>query len=95
MVHTHATGLTIGHLFKSIGIDFNNNCIKAENQNYCNQGQTTLKFYVNGQLNNDFDNYVIENLGKYLVSYGNENEAEIQKQLSSITNLAPKYSSSK
>ena len=93
VIHTHATGLAMGHLFKSLGMDFNGNCIIVEGNNYCNEDNKTLKFYVNGQLNNQFNNYVIKDLGKILVSYGSESEAEIQKQLNSITNLAPRYSS--
>ena len=92
VIHTHATDLTIGHMFKSVGIDFNNNCIIVDRNNYCNNNSNKLKFYVNGQPNNEFDNYIIKDLDKYLISYGNENEADMQKQLSSITNLASKYS---
>ena len=92
VLHTHATGLTIGYMFKSLGMDFNNNCIVFEKENYCNDNDRKLKFYVDGQLNNEFDNRIIHDLDKYLISYGNENEAVIQQQLSSITNLAPKYS---
>ena len=92
IIHTHATGLTIGHMLKSLGIDFDNNCIVVEGQSYCNEGNKKLKFYVNRQLNNQFDNYVIKNLDKYLIFYGDESEEEIQKQLDSVTNLAPRYS---
>lgn len=92
VIHTHATGLTIGHMFKSVGIDINNNCIKFEGVNYCNDGSKTLKFYVNGNKNYEFDNKLINDIDKYLISYGNENQLEIQKQMDSITNLAPKYS---
>lgn len=92
VVHSHATGLTIGHMLKSLGIDFSNNCIIVEGQNYCNENNKKLKFYVNGQSNNEFDNRLIRNLDKYLVSYGSENESELQKQIDSVTSLAPKYS---
>lgn len=92
VVHVHATSLALGHLFKSLGMDFNNNCILFEKNNYCNENDKKLKFYVNGKENNEFANYVIKDLDKYLISYGDENESEIQKQLSSITNLAPEYS---
>ena len=90
VVHVHATGLTIGHLFKSLGMDFSNNCIKIEGQNYCNENNEKLKFYVNGQSNNEFDNRVIKDMDKYLISYGNEDNAAIQKQLNSVTSLAAK-----
>ena len=93
VVHVHATGMTIGQLFKSLKGDLNNNCLVLESQNYCNENEKKLKFYVNGQPNNQFDNYIIHDLDKVLVSYGNENDSEIQKQLASITNLAPRYSS--
>ena len=95
VIHKHAIGLTVGHLFKSLGGDINNNCITLDGQSYCKDGNKTLKFYVNNQPNSEFDNYVIKDLDKILISYGNEAQAEIQKQLGSITNLAPKYSSSK
>lgn len=92
VVHVHATGLTIGHLFKSLGIEFNNNCITVDSQKYCTDNEKILKLYVNEQKSNEFSNRVIKDLDKYLISYGNEDNAAIQKQLNSITNLAPKYS---
>lgn len=95
VIHVHATGMTIGHLFKSLRGDINNNCITLEGQSYCNDSNKKLRFYVNGQLNNEFDNHIIKDLDKYLVSYGNENDSEIKQQLSSVTNLAQGYSMQK
>lgn len=95
VVHIHATGLTMGHLFKSLNGDFNNNCLTLESQTNCNDGNKRLKFYVNGKQNNEFGYYVMQDLDKILVSYGTENDLEIQKQLKSVTNLAPKYSGNK
>lgn len=95
VVHIHATGMTPGHLFRSLGMDFSNNCIVAEGKSYCNDADKTLKFYANGQANKDFDNRQIKDLDKYLISYGNEDQAQLQKQLDSVTNLAPKYSANK
>ena len=92
VAHVHATGMTVGHLLKSLGVDFNSNCIVFERQNYCDGGNKKLRFYVNGQLNNEFDNSIIKDLDKYLISYGSEDGEYIKKQLDSITNLAPKYS---
>ena len=93
VIHVHATGLALEHLFHSIRMDFTNNCIFYEGQNYCNEGDKKLKFYVNGQTNNEFGNRIIKDLDKYLISFGNENESDIQKQIESVTNLAPHYSS--
>jgi len=92
VVHMHATGMNIGHLFNSLDGNFNDNCLNIEGQSYCTDGSIKLKFYVNGKANNEFDNYVFEDLDKILVSYGSENDSELQKQLNSITNQALKFS---
>jgi len=95
VIHVHATGMTIGQLFKSLKGEISSNCVVLENQNYCNENEKKLKFYANGKPSNEFGNYAIHDLDKILVSYGNENNAEIQKQMDSITNLAPRYSAQK
>ncbi|MAG91247.1 hypothetical protein CMO83_01060 [Candidatus Woesearchaeota archaeon] len=92
VIHTHATGLTLGHMFNSLNMNFTGDCIILEETSYCNDGDKKLKFFVNGKLNKEFDNKVIGDLDKYLISYGDESEAEIQKQLDSLTNLAIDYS---
>lgn len=93
VIHTHATGLTIGHLLNSVGMGLSNNekCIRIEGNNYCNEGNKTLKFYVNGQLSKEIWSYVIKDLDKYLISYGDESEGAIKKQIDSVTSLAQKY----
>lgn len=95
VVHIHATGMTLGQLFKSLKGDLSNECIVLDGQSNCNENGKKLKFYVNGKPNNQLDNYAFHDLDKILVSYGSENESEIQKQLDSITNLAARYSAQK
>lgn len=95
VIHTHATGLTVGNLFKSIGAVLNSNCLVFGGQSYCSGDGKLLKFYVNGKPDSNFAGYIIQDLDKILVSYGSENESGIQLQLSSVTNLAPKYSANK
>lgn len=92
VIHMHATGLSMGHLFRSLGMDFNDNCIVFENTDYCRSENKKLRFYVNGKENDEFDNYVMRGLDRILVSYGAQSGAEIQEQLDSVTNLSPKYS---
>lgn len=95
VVHVHATGMTIGHLLKSLKGGMNNNCIVLDGNNYCSDNSGKLRFYVNRQPNSEFDNYVFRDLDRILISYGNGNDAETQKQLDSVTNLAPRYSAEK
>ena len=95
VIHVHATGMTAGYLFKSIGGDLNPNCLFFEGQNYCSGDGKKLKFYVNSKPNNEYGTYIIKDLDRILVSYGSESDSDIQKQIASITNLAPKYSANK
>ena len=95
VLHMHATGVPLWIFFDSINMDLSKDCLVLDNgKKFCNDDKNTLKFYVNGQPNNEFGSRVIKDLDKYLVSYGNEDEAAIQQQLSSVTNLAAGYSSS-
>ena len=95
VVHVHATGMTVGHLFKSLRGGLSSNCVVIDGVSYCNENDKKLKFYVNGNQNNEFDNYEFHDLDKLLVSYGKEDSAQLQKQLESITNLAPRYRAQK
>lgn len=95
VIHVHATGMTTLHLLKSAGMDLRNHCLIFEENNYCSDAKKEIKFFVNGKGSNDLGNYVIKDLDKVLVSYGSENELEIQKQVSSVTDLAKKYSANK
>lgn len=89
VLHMHATGVPLWVFFKSIGVDFNKDCINQEdNEKFCNNGNKKLKFYVNGKQNSEFENYVSNDLDKVLISYGNGNEEEIRNQLASITDFA-------
>ena len=93
ILHMHATGVPLWIFFKSVGIDFNKDCITLENkEKLCNDENKKLKFFVNGKESNEFENYVFNDLDKILISYGNENQEQIQNQLSSITNFASLHS---
>ena len=93
VIHMHATGVPLWVFFKSISMDFNKDCITLENnEKFCNDRDKKLKFFVNGKENNEFENYVFKNLDKILISYGNENQEQIQNQLNSITDFAKLHS---
>ena len=89
VLHMHASGVPLWIFFKSVGMDFNNGCITLENkEKFCNESNKKLKFFVNGKENNDFENYVFNDLDKILISYGDESEEEIKNQLAEITDFA-------
>jgi len=85
LVHRHATGVDIGFLFESFGMKFDNNCFTLDNgTSYCNDGDKTIKFYVNGVRNQMYDKYVLEDGDRILITYGNETPEQIDAQLNTL-----------
>lgn len=86
VVHVHATGVTINHMLDTLKMSVDKDCLKLNNgKKYCNNADKTVKFYVNDLSNEEFGDYVIKDLDRILVSYGLDNEEQIQKQLNSVT----------
>lgn len=87
LLHVHATRVSIGIFMNSIKQPFNNTCITDQaGEDFCNDNENTIKFYVNGEPNYEFDKYIVKDKDKILISYGNE--SDLKEQLASITNLA-------
>ena len=88
-IHVHATGVTTGVFFDSLGMKFTKECFTmGSGKEYCNEGDKTLKLYVNGKPNEELGDYLMGDKDRFLVSYGNETEEEIQEQLASIPDFA-------
>jgi len=88
VIHKHATGITIGHFLETLGISFDKSCFVDDKGNsYCNNDDKNLKFYVNEKLNNDFNNYVIRENDRVLITYGTEDEDAINGQLNFLNNI--------
>lgn len=87
-IHTHATRVHIGYLFQTLKIKFTSECLTMDNgENYCNDGNNTLKFYVNGVRNNMYDKYVLNQDDRVLLSYGSESQEQIDAQLKILDDL--------
>ncbi len=80
VVHVHKEGVPISNLFDSFQLTFSQT------------DRNTLKVYVNGSLNSQGLAYIPVDLDKILVSFGPEEDKNIQKQLSSVSNDACIYS---
>ncbi|MBI2578864.1 MAG: hypothetical protein HYW26_04080 [Candidatus Aenigmarchaeota archaeon] len=90
VLHMHATGVPLWIFFKSVGMDFNKDCLSlSDGQKFCNAGENTLKFYVNGKPNSEWEKYVFNDLDKILISYGEE--TDLSQQLNSITDFAKSH----
>ncbi|MCH8003237.1 MAG: protein-disulfide isomerase [Nanoarchaeota archaeon] len=90
IIHKHATGITIGHFLETLGMGFDENCFVDDKGNsYCNNDDKNLKFYVNEKLNNDFDNYIIKDNDRLLISYGNEDDVNGQLNFLNSIKIGP------
>ncbi len=89
VLHQHISGMKIGQFFETLGMQFTSDCfVMDDGAKYCNDGKKTLKMYVNGQRNNDMANYEFNDLDRILITYGDESEEDITKQMESVTDKA-------
>jgi len=85
-IHRHATGVMLGYLFETIGIGLDDECFSFKasaggERKFCTNEDFSLKFYVNQQLVPNLTEYVFEDLDRILISYGSEDQTQIETQL--------------
>lgn len=89
VMHKHASGITIGFFFNTLGMRFDSEClVLAKGTEYCNDEDNTLKMYVNGKPNDKFGDYELKDLDRILVTYGDEDESAIWQQIESVSDKA-------
>ena len=85
-IHKHATGVTMGYLFESLGIGLDDQCyIFANGREFCTDGEHTLVFYINGVQVDDIREYEPMDDDRILISYGATQE-ELQLQMLRLAN---------
>ena len=81
-VHKHATGVTLGYLFETLGLGLDDQCYEFQDgRSFCTNEDYTLRFYINGEQVNDIRDYESQEDDKILISYGAETPEEIESQL--------------
>ncbi len=84
-VHRHPTGVELEFMFNSMKIAVDENCfIFPDGRQFCNNDDYTLKFYINDKRVADIASYVIQDNDRILISYGNEDQLAIEKQLAEL-----------
>ena len=58
----------------------------------CNSESSSLKMYVNGVANTQYQNYVPQDLDRILISFGPVNDKNLTTQINSVTDLSCIYS---
>jgi hypothetical protein len=87
-IHRHATGVTLGWLFETIGIGIDDECYSFQGTGgqrvFCTNDEYSLKFFINHQPVPNITEYIFEDGDKILISYGGETPEEIDSQLAQL-----------
>ena len=84
-IHRHSTGVELEFLFNSMSIGLDENCfVFPDGRQFCTNEDYSLKFYINQQLVEDIRKYVIQEDDRILITYGNEDQLAIDKQLAEL-----------
>ena len=84
-IHRHSTGVDLEFLFNSMSVGVDENCfVFPDGRQFCNNEDYSLKFYINEKLVEDIRQYVIQEDDRILISYGNEDQLAIEKQLAEL-----------
>ena len=92
VLHVHATGIKLAMFFRTIGGRIGPGCISfpqtISKASFCNKKDKTLKVFINGIITVAPFDYEMQDLDKLLITYGNDSDAEISRQIKSIGNNA-------
>ena len=84
-IHRHSTGVELEFLFNSMNIATDENCfVFPDGRQFCTNEDYSLKFYINQQLVKDIRQYIIQEDDRILITYGNEDQLAIDKQLAEL-----------
>ncbi len=84
-VHRHSSGVTLGYLFETLGIAIDENCyIFPDGREFCNSDEYSIKYFINHQPVESINDHVPKDDVKILISYGDENQEQIDAQLSEL-----------
>lgn len=81
-VYVKKTGITWNDFFSTLPFSLTTECLTTgTKETFCTGKNGTLRFYLNGEESNDALGREIQSGDKLLVTFGNESESKIQKQL--------------
>jgi len=93
MLHRHAEGITLGEFMRSIGITLQKDCVALDSgEEYCTNTENALRLYVNGNVEEDPDAYVIQEEDRLLLYYGDPASSDIPTFINEVSDEACMYS---
>lgn len=88
IVHVKKADIIWDDFFKTLPMKLTKDClITGTGQTFCTGETGTLKFYLNGEKVDDLLDLEIQNDDQALISFGSENETELQEQLEQIPDI--------
>ena len=63
---------------------FENCFVFPDGRQFCTNEDYSLKFYINQQLVEDIRKYIVQEDDRILITYGNEDQLAIDKQLAEL-----------
>jgi len=91
VVHVHDNGATWGHFFANLSYVLGNDFIQTDEGLFVKNEESKLTFLLNGEETSTVFNKTIANEDVLLISFGNEDENQLQKQYSQIDQDASVY----
>lgn len=84
-IHRHATGVTLGYMFDSLGITLDENCYQfPDGRQFCTDENYTLKYFINGDQVPSINEYVFADQDRILITYGDESEEELDRYFAEL-----------
>jgi len=84
-IHRHSTGVELEFLFNSMSIGIDDQCFQfPDGRQFCTNEDYSLKFFINQQQVENLGSHVIEDDDRILITYGNEDQLAIDKQLAEL-----------
>jgi hypothetical protein len=85
-IHRHSKHVTLRYLFDTLNIGLSPDCfVFPDGRDFCNTDEYSLKFYINGEKVDRIRDYWISDGDRILISYGPEDDEEIQSQLEELS----------
>lgn len=85
VVHVKKAGITWDDFFNTLPMKLTKDCLTTgTKQLFCTNDSKKLQFYLNGVKQDDALNQQIHEGDRLLVTYGNQNQSEIQNQMQKV-----------
>lgn len=87
IVQVKKRGITWDDFFKTLPMKLTSDCLTTgTGETFCSNEAKTLKFYLNGVRKDDLLSQEVKDGDRALISYGGENETQIQTQQNFVPN---------